>query len=101
MKKELKKRWIAMAVSVGLCAGAFVAAPAISAHESAATQAFTCVIFRNENGGFSQADGCKASRYWEKANGNWTDAGWKKRGHKSQFNVCHYRWEKSDYEQSV
>lgn len=65
------------------------------------TQVFTRVHFLNMSGGYSQADGCRASNYKERVNGRWVYAGWQNRGHRSKFNRYFVGKQDNSYERRV
>lgn len=97
----MKSRIVAFAASCALGAGGMLVAPVVGDTPAASANAFTCVIFANYSGGYSQADGCRASQYMEKVNGRWLYAKWKDRGHRSYFEPgkCFVGYQASSYRQ--
>lgn len=97
----MKSRIVSLIAVGALAAGGMLVAPAVGDAPAASANAFTCVIFKNYSGGYSQADGCRESQYLEKVNGSWMRADWKKRGHRSQFFQCFVGYQASSYRQRV
>lgn len=79
------KKITSILAAAALTAGTLIAAPALVSSPVASSQAFTCVHFGNYNGGYSLADGCSASLYFEKMANRWFPANYAPRSYRSTF----------------
>lgn len=95
------KKMAGILASAALAASGLVVIPAVVGETGATAQAFTCVIFANHSGGYSQADGCKKSQYRELIKGNWIKGPWENRGTRSKLSLCYVGWQKSAYDRVV
>lgn len=99
----MKSRIVAFAASCALAVGGMLVAPVIGDAPVASANAFTCVQSWLVSGGWSKADGCRGSQYYEKVRGysGYRYAPWAKRGYYSTRNVCEVGWMWSSYIQTV
>lgn len=95
------KKIASILAAAALTAGGLVSLPALLSSPEASSQAFTCVIFLNMSGGYSQADGCRASQYYEVISGTRKWGPYKPRGYKSRLDLCYAGWQRSGYIQTV
>lgn len=94
MTKTLKKTFGSLAATF-LLAGTLVVAPTVVDNGAGQAQAATCGVAGLYNSGYSMAVDCARSQYREKVDGKWYYATAKGKWVKSQFSVCHYKWQAS------